>query len=88
LGGEMTASEVRDLVVRAIAGYCPSQQTEPLIGTPWPEHKIQEHLAQLREALVEPAPMQFVCRDTAEEIRADPPIVRRLWLVARTEAND
>lgn len=83
----MKAAEIRALVEDAIAAY---MHTEPegTLGAPWSEEKVRQHIDLLRECLVDPQLVSFVCADSFEEVQAEPRIRRQYWLVARTEEDD
>lgn len=84
-----THEEIENLVEREIAAYLPqtADSTEGLLGVPWSEKRLRAQIDLLRECLVRPARVQFVCLDTPDELAAKPRIRREYWLVARTTSD-
>ena len=83
----MTSSELRERILEEIDTY-DHAEPEGTLGQPWTLEKVQGHIRQLTDALVEPEVVSFICRDTYEQMRAEPPVVRNYWLIARTDKGD
>lgn len=52
------------------------------VGVPWSEAKTEEHIAELRAALVTPYLQRFTLKDTFEQIARTPQARVDYWVVA------
>ena len=82
----MSSEEIEDLVKKSLAEYI-YVEPEPgtTVGKPWSASKVQQHIEQLRTALVKPHLQRFVLMDTFEQMQATQKSITQLWVVA--EAN-
>ena len=73
---------LREKVRSELDGYAIPQADPEGLGTPLSPEWFEERLAQMRNALVEPYWVDVEARDTAEELKASRPLVRRVVVVA------
>ena len=55
---------------------------EGAVGKPMPEKWVRQQLAEFRDALVEPRWVKVQLKDTPDQWKADPPILRDCVLIA------
>ena len=77
----MHIASLRTFVEREIDRYV-YVVPEGSVGRPMPDSWVQQQLAELRDALVEPQWVTIQIRDTSDQWEADPPILRECILIA------
>lgn len=77
----MNKEELQQYCVQELAEYEYSV-SEDALGNPWPTEKVEAQLKECAAAIVEPYQKLIVLRDTLEQIKAMPPILCEVWVVA------
>lgn len=77
----MNRNELRQYCKREVTEYQYSVP-ESAVGNPWPAEKVEAQLKECKAALVEPYQQQIELRDTNEQMKAEPPILCEVWVVA------